>query len=290
MIRVTQLGYLGINAAVLDPVASLLRDVCGLEVTQNKDVLYGRMDERHHRIAVYGGRRTSLAYLGLEVESRAALEQAHRQLEERGCAVTRAAPDEATERAVMDFIHFAGPDGIRIELYCHATVLSQPLRPGRPVAGFVAGSQGIGHVVIVSADPQGAERFYTEVLGFRVSDYIHFDGIEITFMHCNLRHHSIALLNEFQGMRGGELNHMMFQMQSLDDVGRGYDLARSLNVPLVMDLGRHTNDETTSYMASEGFAVEYGYGGREITNDWQVVRYDAAHIWGHGGVRSAHVG
>jgi 2,3-dihydroxybiphenyl 1,2-dioxygenase len=291
MIRVSQLGYLGINASAIESVAAILSGVCGLEVTRIGDQLHARMDERHHRITVHAHSEPSLAYLGFEVATRSALELAEKELEELGFIVMRGSATDCTERAVMEFIHFSGPDDVRIELYCNATVLSNPLRPGRPIQGFVAGERGLGHVVLVSADPTATERFYTQVLGFGVSDYIHFDGLEITFMHCNRRHHSVAVLNEFEGMRGGQLNHVMFEMQALDDVGRGYDIARQLKVPLVMELGRHTNDKAVSfYMASDGFAVEYGYGGREIGDDWQVVRYEAAHIWGHHGTRSAHVG
>lgn len=290
MIRVSQLGYLGINSIELELVESVFAQVCGLEVRRDGEKLYARMDERHHRIAVYAAEARSLAYLGFEVSSESALEAAYRELQRLGFTVTRASEAERLERAVVDFIHFRGPDNVRIELYRHAHVLSHPLRPGRPISGFVAEAQGLGHVVLVSADPKAAERFYGEVLGFDVSDYIHFDGIEITFMHCNRRHHSIAILNEVSGMRGGELNHLMLQVQSLDDVGRGYDIARRLATPLVMELGKHTNDQTVSfYMASDGFAIEYGYGGREIGADWQVLHYDAAHIWGHEGARSGHL-
>jgi len=290
MIRVSQLGYLGVNASAIDSVAAILSAVCGLEVTRADDRFHGRMDERHHRITVYAKSKPSLAYLGFEVESKAALEIARTELEKLGLAVTQGNETDCAERAVKSFVHFRGPDDVRIELYCNATVVSGPLRPGRPIQGFVAGARGLGHVVLVSADPTGTERFYTQVLGFGVSDYIQFDGLEITFMHCNRRHHSIALLNEVEGMRGGQLNHVMFEMQALDDVGRGYDIARQLEVTLVMELGRHTNDKAVSfYMAADGFAVEYGYGAREISDDWQVVRYDAAHIWGHRGIRSAHV-
>ena len=52
-----------------------------------------------------------------------------------------------------------------------------------------------------------------------------------------------------------------------------------------MTLGRHPNDQMTSFYARtpSGFEIEFGAGGRRIDMDseWPVGHYDAMSIWGH---------
>ena len=51
-----------------------------------------------------------------------------------------------------------------------------------------------------------------------------------------------------------------------------------------MTLGRHTNDRMFSFYAKtpSGVVVEYGWGGREITDPDHVTNYfTEASVWGH---------
>lgn len=44
-----------------------------------------------------------------------------------------------------------------------------------------------------------------------------------------------------------------------------------------------TNDHMLSFYGAtpSGFAVEYGWGARQVEPGWSVVRYDKISIWGH---------
>jgi 3,4-dihydroxy-9,10-secoandrosta-1,3,5(10)-triene-9,17-dione 4,5-dioxygenase len=84
--------------------------------------------------------------------------------------------------------------------------------------------------------------FYEDVLGFRVTDTL--DSGLMVFLRCNRRHHGIALINV--GASG--LNHLMFEVSSIDDVGAVADLVR-IHGQIAADLGRHGNDDTLSFYA-----------------------------------------
>lgn len=63
-----------------------------------------------------------------------------------------------------------------------------------------------------------------------------------------------------------------------------YYLCQNLQVPIMMHLGRHTNDHMVSFYlrTPSGFAVEYGWGAREVDDrTWQVQVHTSASIWGH---------
>jgi 2,3-dihydroxybiphenyl 1,2-dioxygenase len=142
---------------------------------------------------------------------------------------------------------------------------------------------GLGHLVVYQPDLDASTQFYTELLGFRVSDVAGPLGRPMAvFLHCNPRHHSIAL---FGGSAPKRINHFMLECNSLDDVGSARDIARQVGAPIVIDLGRHMNDRMVSfYVANPShFAIEYGWGGRTIDDAcWQVGRYESVEsIWGH---------
>ena len=125
-----------------------------------------------------------------------------------------------------------------------------------------------------------AEAFYTGVLGFKISDQVLMGPVVLRFLHCNERHHTIAL-GGLPGLKGVHL--LMVELTSLDDVGVAYDLCRSRGIPLAMDLGRHTNDRMMSFYVRtpSGFEIEHGFGGVLVDDSWSVDTYDAISIWGH---------
>lgn len=284
---VTQLGYIGFDVAKSALWDDLLTDVLGLERRADQPdgaaSLY-RIDDRHHRFALYPSKTDAIRYIGWEVASRQALEETAAKLTKLGTAVTEGTKAEAASRAVSGLIRFSGPDGLPLELYYGPLIDEVAFRPGAPISGFNAGALGLGHIVIAASNYPAAVEFYTAVLGFRLSDYIVWADADATFLHCNPRHHSLAVMNECFGMKGGDLAHFMLETKSLDDVGRAWDIVRDRNIPITMDLGRHTNDRMTSFYlrSPSGFSIEYGYGGILVDDeDWQIKRYHATKIWGH---------
>jgi len=164
----------------------------------------------------------------------------------------------------------------------------------RPISGFVTGDLGAGHLVAVVDDQEASLRFYRDLLGLRISDYILREmggrATRTAFLHANGRHHSIAFSNTGRPAGAKRLNHFMLQVKSLNDVGETYDLVHARGIPLRTTLGRHTNDHMVSfYMISpSGFGVEYGWGAREVDDTtWQVQTHRSGNIWGHQQVAAA---
>jgi len=79
----------------------------------------------------------------------------------------------------------------------------------------------IGHVVLNVSDLARSTAFYTGVLGFAVSDVYPESMMPggMVFMRCNGDHHGVALVGSLQGAASGsELNHLAFEVASLDEV------------------------------------------------------------------------
>ena len=179
-------------------------------------------------------------------------------------AVTRGTRALADERRVKDLITFSDPLGNRLEVFHGAECTSEPFKPGRNISGFRTGPLGMGHAVLHVKDINDALPFYRDVLGFRLSDYMT-KPFNAYFFHANPRHHSVAFIETGRSA----VHHLMVELFNLDDVGQGYDLALGVEGRIGVTLGRHINDEVTSFYSNSpsGFMVEYGWGGRVIEPD-----------------------
>jgi 2,3-dihydroxybiphenyl 1,2-dioxygenase len=294
MRKVSTLGYVGIGTGDGRAWRSYATEVLGHEVASDSDdtTTYLRMDDHHHRLTVHTSDTEDALYLGWEVGDPETMDAIAGQLDAAGVAVTRATPEEAASRRVLDYVHFVDPNSeLAMELYYGPEVIfTPPYSPARPNAGFKTGDLGLGHVVVYVSDAEKAARFYQETMGFDVSDWIVVPGIGRIgcFMHCNARHHSLAFFANPAAPR--HVQHVMLEHTSLDDVGTAYDLCRDRELVNVT-LGRHLNDRMVSFYFANpsGWNFELGWGAREIDPErWQVQHYNGLRPrmgeWGHDGL------
>lgn len=81
----------------------------------------------------------------------------------------------------------------------------------------------LGHIVINCADLERSIEFYTEIMGFEVSDIYTSDMAPggMAFLRCGPDHHSLALVGSMEKDKPSdnyELNHIAFEVASLDEV------------------------------------------------------------------------
>jgi biphenyl-2,3-diol 1,2-dioxygenase len=282
---VTALGYIGIGASDLAAWQRYATEVLGLACTERDGTLYLRMDAAAWRIGIEPSQADDIRYAGFEVGSPEDLEAIRRRLENLGVTVAAAPEAERAARGVDRLMRCRDPDGIAIELFSGRQAADSPFVSPRGLS-FVTGAQGLGHIVLMVSDAAASQRFYVDGLGFAVSDYITLGEpprvLELTFLHCNPRHHTVALAPVPKARK--RLNHLMLQVDSLDDVGATLDLIRDRKLPVSVGLGRHTNDHMLSFYAQtpSGFDVEFGYGARTVDDaTWTVEHYDSGSTWGH---------
>jgi len=293
MSTAAQLGYLGLEVSDLGAWRGFATELLGLAVGEPRSdgALPLRMDERAFRILLHEGPRDDVAFLGWEFADGASLEAATKRLSSAGVLFQHGSAAEIAARGVRTMIVLEDPDGVRTEFYHGPAVAPNPFRSNRIAAGFRTGAMGMGHVLLDVRDCDATERFYLDVLGFRLSDYIdtEFMGgpLHAVFLHVNPRHHSLACAS-----LGGtkRLHHLMLEANAIDDVGATFYRAQDLGVPIALTLGRHPNDRMISFygVTPAGFLFELGAEGREIDDrNWQVRTYDAVSEWGHRPVASA---
>ena len=149
-----------------------------------------------------------------------------------------------------------GPEGKRYRFVFEARTTEQPRHADRPIE--------LSHVVLNSADVDAAERFAIEKLGFKVSDRTK----HMTFVRCNRKHHCIAYA------RAGfaSLNHIAFDMPSLESVMRGIGRLRDAGYPAVWGPGRHGpgNNVFGYFIGPHGGVIEYTAEVQEVNESYRV--------------------
>lgn len=282
------LGYLVFSVRRRDRWDRFCSTMLGLPApVDNADGSRGwRIDDARQRLIVTDGADDDLAALGLDCGDDAVLDALLDRLGADGVACTEEPAATRTARGVRRLHALHDPAGNRIELFVDMERAAMPFASEAFPGGFRTGALGLGHVVLVSKDLAAMESFYVDQLGFAVSERLHTRAGPITvngtFLHCNPRHHSLALFDLPLAKR---IHHFMIQANEIRDVGVAFDRARREKVPLSLDLGQHPDpDGTFSFYGAtpSGFDFEIGAGGREIEPaDWEALRATVTSSWGH---------
>lgn len=281
---VTELGYLTVGVKSLVAWKEFATEILGLEVVDEGEPsrCYLRMDYWHHRIIIEEDGSDDLNAFGLRVGGAEEFEAMQKCLSDAGVAYQPASRQEADERRVLELLRLQDPAGNPIELF-HGPLVQpeKPFHPGRRMhGGFVTGPGGLGHCILRHTDLDAAYRFY-RLLGMRGGIEYRIptpDGatMEVLFMHCNERDHTVAF-----GPPGEKrINHVMFEVENLDDVGLTYEIVRRRKIPVAILPGKHANDHMYSFYVvnPSGWMVEIGWGGRPATHQSEYYERDT---YGH---------
>jgi 2,3-dihydroxybiphenyl 1,2-dioxygenase len=282
------LGYLVF--AVRKPLRweRFCHDMLGLpEAVANPDGSRGyRMDGAMQRLIVAEGPEDDLAAMGLVCEDDTVLDALAARLRQIQIPVEEGSEALRASRRVQRLLVTRDPDGNAVELAVGMEAAPAPFTSTAFRGGFHTGRLGIGHAVLVSHRLEAMEAFYTGALGFGVSERLatrvgpmHIKGI---FLHCNERHHSVAIFDMPLQKR---LQHFMLQAEDLCDVGMAFERAKLGKVPISLNLGQHPHpDGTISFygMTPSGFDFEIGAGCHEIEpQGWQPLHTTVTSSWGH---------
>lgn len=287
--KIDALAYIVAQSTDLSAWQDYAENMLGMSAAQGPaGTLDIKMDERDFRIQVEAGEGDSYLVSGWSVADDAALSAVQSAIEAAGVACEEADAALCAKRKVSRLLSFTDPSGNRHEVSCGYTGGHEAFSSPIGVAGFVTGDQGLGHTVLPALAMDDTLTFFTQVLGFGVSDVFDFQPpvpdapvVRIRFLHTNARHHSLALA-EMPDPSG--CVHAMVEVTSMTDVGKAHDRLQQRGEKLMATLGQHCNDKMTSfYMKTpSGFALEYGWGGATVEpGKHETTRSEAVSIWGH---------
>ncbi len=286
MTAVTELGYLTLGVSDLEAWKSFAANVLGLEVIDGgaSDTCYLRMDYWHHRVTLVQDGSDDLKATGLRVAGQDEFRDMANRLSDAGVAVTVLSEAEAEARHVLEVLTVTDPNGHDVEIF-HGPLIQfdKPFHPGRRMHGrFKTGAGGLGHVMQSTKASLEANYDFYRLLGMRggIQYKLEVPGapqaIPLMFMHCNERQHSIA----FSGPAEKRVNHIMMEVENMQDVGLAHDLVKQSGLPIIIEPGSHANDQMFSFYFKNpsGFLSEIGWGGRSAVHQSEYYQRDS---YGH---------
>jgi len=280
---VRSLGYIRLETAKLDAWREFGTDILGLMPVEGGDPnsLYYRMDHYPPRLVISPAGESKLTAVGFEVLNPKDLDQLVKAVEGTGTKVIAGTEEEAAERRVTGFAKFEDPGGTPVELF-YGPVLDHVTVQTPLVSGFVTENMGMGHIVVSTSNAKASYDFYTDVLGFYERNTMTIPNMgRMWFLSPSARHHTLGIIGDFPGPM--QLFHFMLETASIDDVGRALDRIAERNVPLMLTLGKHTNDHMVSFYVytPDKFAVEFGFAGITVPEPETTYAITAPSFWGH---------
>lgn len=248
MSRVTEIRYVGYGVQDFDTERAFYTGKWGLvEVAADADTVWLRAQGSDEPFSVRLRRSDAnhVDVIALATGTRADVDALHAAVLTAQCRVIHA-PRALTGPGGGYGFRFFSPDGLPFE------ISSDVARgPSRSIERWEGIPIRISHIVLHSPNHNALIAFFTDVLGFRVSDWL---GDFMCFLRCNDAHHRLAFLPGPPC-----LNHVAWDMTDVDGMMRGIGRLKGEDIPIRWGPGRHTaGDNTFSYFVSPGgFAVEY---------------------------------
>jgi catechol 2,3-dioxygenase-like lactoylglutathione lyase family enzyme len=150
----------------------------------------------------------------------------------------------------------------------------QALRNAETPRGLPFAIRKIGHVVLMVQDLERSVAFYTKVLGFKVSDVYPasmFPG-RMVFLRCNADHHGVALVGAGKAPANSrELNHMAFEVGTIDEVLRARDHLKAHGVKILFDGRRRAGCQVAvEFLDPDNHVLEIYWGIDQVGTEGHV--------------------
>jgi catechol 2,3-dioxygenase-like lactoylglutathione lyase family enzyme len=248
MSRVTEIRFVGYGVENFDAERKFYAEDWGLiEVGGADDMAWFKTHghDEHHVVRLHKSATNCVEVIALAADSRQDVNALQLKVANAGCRIIHEARELAAPGGGFGF-RFFSPDGLPFEISADVAKLDKRAMQrwdGMPVK--------ISHIVLHSPNHRALVQFFTDVLGFRVSDWL---GDFMCFLRCNSAHHRLAVLPGPPC-----LNHVAYDMLTVDDMMRGVNRLKKQGTDIRWGPGRHTaGNNTFSYFVTPGgFAVEY---------------------------------
>jgi len=224
MLNVRRLGHASFSTPDLDGQVAYYADVLGLRViARDKDRAFLACRTGLEAIALERGDAVALKRLSFQVAPGTDLAAAERTLSDLGIKSERRS---GISPGIAQALVFADVKGTLIELFADYAFAADD------GAQAVITALKLGHVAYRVTDVQQVVKFYTDVLGFRVSDW---RDTTFAFLRCNTDHHTVNFVVD----PVPQLHHIAFEVKDWPEIHRACDFLAKNNIRLVWGPARH---------------------------------------------------
>jgi catechol 2,3-dioxygenase len=278
---VNKIGFVHVRVTDMDEAVEHYSNTLGQEIVSREGgkVYLKAWDEFDHHSVVLEEGGVGLVKLGYKVDTVDELATYEKRAQSFGCTTTRVSKGE--NLAVGDGVAITLPSGQRVELYTEIEYLGTQtgtLNPDpwpRDVRG--AGVHRLDHALISADDPAIVERFFGEVLGFRISERLITDpgNPELigTWMFCGQKAHDIAVIKG----PDNKLHHFAYWLEDWNEILHAGDIFAMDDVSVDIGPTRHgiTRGKTIYFFDPSGNRNEVFSGGYITGSDFPTITWTA---------------
>ncbi len=277
MSHITHLRSIAISAKDPRSLLPFYEDTWGLQQvgsTPEGGLLLRANGQEHHVLELAPGGGHSLEKICLGANDAAAVDALAAVLRKNSVGIL-AGPGPRDDSAGGYGVSFRDPQGRLLEV-------SAELRQ-HDVVNRGYGPDRLSHIVLNSVDVPTSRAFYTDVLGFQVSDT--YENDVMVFLRCNEMHHCIVLTPA----QWTSLNHVAFEVESGDEVMKSLGRMRKAGFDTIWGPGRHgPGGNVFCYFTDPvGNVIEYTAELLQVDDSWEAQVWqrtpENADVWGTSG-------
>jgi catechol 2,3-dioxygenase-like lactoylglutathione lyase family enzyme len=218
MIKVLRIGHATFETPDLPKAIDHYTQVIGLAVAAREDkraFLASKMGML--TIELQQGSQVRCSKLSFEVAADSDFSDLQKSLQQHGIASDVRSDSVPGMPKVLSF---QDPKGTTIELFREWSTIGN----SQQVVGV--GALKLGHLAFVTPEPKAMAKFYGEVLGFRISDWI---GDFFVFMRCNADHHAVNFITG----KNIKMHHIAFELRDFSHMQTACDLFAEKKIPII---------------------------------------------------------
>ena len=224
MIGVRKISHASYETPDLDKQADYYTNVLGLTLTaKERDATYLANASEHHSVILRQGSHPRCTRIGFQLGPNDDLDAFEKQTAAHGLRTSRKKDPEPT---ISDMLAFEDPKGTVMELFRRP----EPQKQGFGNTGIVP--HKLGHVAFHVTDVKSITKFYCDVLGFRVSDWM---ADYFSFLRCGVDHHTINLVETGSNRHF----HTAFELRDWAHMQSACDFLSKNGFKIIWGPGRH---------------------------------------------------
>lgn len=156
----------------------------------------------------------------------------------------------------------------------NAETVTDRIRAIKPRTDIPFSITKIGHIVLNCCDLERTVQFYTDALGFRISDVYEPEMVPggMVFMRFNADHHGVGFVGAMpNASKNIELHHLAFEVASLDDLLRLRNHLEKCGVTIDFHGRRRAGSQiVVEFRDPDGHEVELFWGLDKVGSDGVV--------------------
>lgn len=251
MLDIIHLRHISLFTPNFEGQIQFYEEIWGLDIVERDDenVYFRGAGPEHHILHLINSEKRGLHHMAFGMADKQAVDQAAVYLKEKGVKVVQE-PGYLDESGGGYGLRFVDFENRCIELSCWVETHTEPWK-----SKYDTNPLFLNHLVFNTIDLEKAVDFYTNILGFRVSDW---SEDQMCFLRCNKNHHSVA----FNRAEHTSVNHIAYEVNNVDELMRGIARVRKFDYEEIWGPGRHGpgNNVFCYFQDPGGFVMEYTCG------------------------------